>query len=686
MMKLFVKIFFFFLIPVCLHAQYGTYYDYNYYSQNRFDSLQALFKSSVNDSVRMAVSRDLGLYYNESKTDSSFYFHSIQLKLAQQLKQKLWEADAYDILGFVLTSMGNYPKALQYFLNGLLIAEDPKTERDIWRITKFSKTADPYTARITVLASIHNDMNVLYKMAGNESKHMASLLEAQRLASNITDTIMLSFTSMNLGSTYKDRDILDSALIFEKLAVKYAEQTGFKVYYGFMLGLQADIYAKMGLKDSAIKYYLQSIYFNRNQRTYSNEARFSLSYAKLFLDQNELDSSLFYARSGLDIYTITNELAGKLLAYKTLSTIFKRLNQTDKAFYFQELAIAANDSLSNASKVKQFESIGFDKELRVQELEREKVITQNRNRTYAFIAGTTVLCIIGLLLYRNNRQKQKANRILEATLSNLKDTQAQLIQSEKMASLGELTAGIAHEIQNPLNFVNNFSEVSKELIDEVKSERAKVKSERDKVLEEELLDDIAQNLEKINHHGKRADAIVKGMLEHSRTSTRQKEPTDINALAEEYLKLAYQSLRARDKDFNAELITNFDPKIPKIDVVAQDIGRVILNLISNAFYAINERSKKGEAGYIPKVIVTTQLTANSQQLIAIKDNGNGIPQNIVDKIFQPFFTTKPTGQGTGLGLSLSYDIVKAHVGELTVQTKEGEGSEFIIQLPENHTK
>ncbi len=255
-----------------------------------------------------------------------------------------------------------------------------------------------------------------------------------------------------------------------------------------------------------------------------------------------------------------------------------------------------------------------------------------------------------------------------------------------MASLGELTAGIAHEIQNPLNFVNNFSEVSNELIDEMNEELVNGDIEEAKAISK----DIKQNLEKINHHGKRADNIVKGMLQHSRSSTGTKEPTDINALADEYLRLAYHGLRAKDKTFNAELVTDFDESLGKIDVLPQDMGRVILNLITNAFYAVNEKTKSDIEGYQPTVTVSSKRTpllggaAGGPQSvrIAISDNGNGIPKNILDKIFQPFFTTKPTGQGTGLGLSMSYDIVtKGHGGDLKVETKEGEGTTFTIVFP-----
>jgi signal transduction histidine kinase len=274
-------------------------------------------------------------------------------------------------------------------------------------------------------------------------------------------------------------------------------------------------------------------------------------------------------------------------------------------------------------------------------------------------------------------EKQVAERTAELarSLDELKATQTQLIQSEKLASLGELTAGIAHEIQNPLNFVNNFSELSKELIDELEEERSKDKTDRDEALEEELLGDIAQNLEKINHHGKRASSIVKGMLEHSRASSGKKEPADVNALAEEYLRLAYHGIRAKDKGFNADFKANLDESLPKIPLITQDFGRVLLNLINNAFYAVKDMQGKGQ------VIVSTKKLADEIE-IKVSDNGTGIPEPIKAKIFQPFFTTKPTGQGTGLGLSLAYDIVtKGHSGTLEVETKEGEGTTFIIKLP-----
>jgi len=272
-------------------------------------------------------------------------------------------------------------------------------------------------------------------------------------------------------------------------------------------------------------------------------------------------------------------------------------------------------------------------------------------------------------------QKQKDE--LQETLQELKTTQTQLIQSEKMASLGELTAGIAHEIQNPLNFVNNFSEVTSELIEEMEEELNK--GDKDEAIA--IAADIKQNLEKIMHHGKRADGIVKGMLQHSRASSNVKEPTDINKLADEYLRLAYHGLRAKDKSFNADLITHFAEGLPQANLVPQDIGRVLLNLFNNAFYAVKEKQKTADTEFKPMVEVTTLLKGKLLEII-VKDNGTGIPEDIKEKILQPFFTTKPTGEGTGLGLSLSYDIVvKAHSGKIDVKSKQGEGSEFKISLP-----
>jgi two-component system NtrC family sensor kinase len=268
---------------------------------------------------------------------------------------------------------------------------------------------------------------------------------------------------------------------------------------------------------------------------------------------------------------------------------------------------------------------------------------------------------------------------LRTTLAELQATQDQLIQSEKMASLGELTAGIAHEIQNPLNFVNNFADVSVELVAELAEERTR--PTRDRALEAELLADLRQNLQRIAQHGGRAAGIVRGMLEHSRASTGERQPTDVNALADEYLRLAYHGLRAKDKSFNARLQPELAPSLPLIEAVPGDLGRVLLNLFTNAFYAVQKRQQAGEPGYAPTVRVCTKLAGQWVEIV-VSDNGTGMSEAVRERIFQPFFTTKPSGEGTGLGLSLAHDIIEqGHGGTLSVASQEGQGTAFTILLP-----
>ncbi|MBT8209149.1 MAG: GHKL domain-containing protein [Eudoraea sp.] len=325
--------------------------------------------------------------------------------------------------------------------------------------------------------------------------------------------------------------------------------------------------------------------------------------------------------------------------------------------------VRSSEQLSEADKQALLKSLkAADRELQILAFKLER--TEKVKRTTAILLEETI---------QELEQKRTA---VETALSELKATQKQLIHSEKMASLGELTAGIAHEIQNPLNFVNNFSEVSNELIDEMFEELDKGDTAEAKA----IADDLRQNLEKIAHHGKRADGIVKGMLQHSRSSDGVKAPTDLNTFVDEYLRLAYHGMRARDKSFNAALKTDFDPQIGEVTLAPQDMGRVLLNLLTNAFYAVNDRTDLTAEEYQPVVAVKTKATGNRVE-ITVRDNGNGIPEKIKGKIFQPFFTTKPTGQGTGLGLSLSYDIVKAHRGEIRVTSEAGKGTEFIINLP-----
>jgi signal transduction histidine kinase len=688
-MKLFILILLCFFTAEFALAQKNPYWIEP--SRHQADSLKALLTQINNDSTRMYICRELGFYYDEIQRDSSLYYYKQQLLLAQKLKLKLWEAEAYCGMGLALTNLGDTPRSLQVLLNGESIADNNETERNVWHSELLSEDKNPLTARMTILGRIYSNMGVLYIDVDDMKKLLANFFKSRKIAEKLNDKALLSIDDMNLGEAYTYLDKLDSALFFEQEALQSVNESDFKKYKGFILQLIGNIYLTKENYDSAKKYYYESIETDKKQQNLFFLADADVLLADLFEKTGKTDSSLFYSTKGLGIFQTIGSPEGKLKAYKSLSSIYKLRNNIDSAFVYQGLAMAANDSLNNAAKIKMFQDIGFEQQLKMQQLEKERIETQDKIRTYAMLTGIIVVLIIAFLLYRNNRNRKKANEILqkqkeeievqkknvEQTLGELKSTQAQLIHSEKMASLGELTAGIAHEIKNPLNFVNNFSEVSGELIDEMIEELEKGNNED--VLD--IVKDLKQNLEKINHHGKRADSIVKGMLLHSRGTAGEKTPTDINDLLEQYVNLAYHGMRAQNKDFNITIERDYDKTLEKINVVPQDISRVFLNIINNGCYAANDKKKKDGDGFSPTIRVSTKNLKDKVE-IRIKDNGNGVPDKIKDKLFQPFFTTKPTGEGTGLGLSLSYDIVvKQHGGEIKIESKEGEGAEFVIQIP-----
>jgi two-component system NtrC family sensor kinase len=471
-------------------------------------------------------------------------------------------------------------------------------------------------------------------------------------------------------------------LHFEKEAERLAIKTTFRKYLGQVYSLMGGVYRQK--KDPLLekKYYHLGIQVAKEQNNLISLSGIYHLLTRRFIDDGEKDSAIYYARQNLETIRKIGPVSGLSVnlgtVYEHVYLAYKLGNERDSLIKYQGLTLAVKDSLYQVRirNLTDFQHVTLQEQLRLQDVEKERERYQASIRMYAMLVGLAILFIIGLLLYRNNRQNRRAKVKIEKAYDDLKATQQQLIQSEKMASLGELTAGIAHEIQNPLNFVNNFSEVNKELLAEMKEEIAKGNYDEVKI----IADDIISNEDKINHHGKRADGIVKGMLQHSRNSSGQKELTDINDLADEYLRLAYHGMRAKDNTFNVSLKTDFDQDIGKISIVPQDTGRVILNILTNAFHAVSERKNLGEKNYEPRVSVSTKKTGANIHL-TVKDNGTGIPEKILDKIFQPFFTTKPTGKGTGLGLSLSYDIVKSQGGEIKVITKENEGTRFIIILP-----
>ena len=685
-MNHYLKIFLFLLIPVWTNAQ-----------QNLSDSLKNILASAPNDLSRYKACQSIYNYYEERNRDSALYYAEQQLLLSRRYNEKLAEANALIEKGYQLIGFGRYANAHQNLLEAFAITENPKNENQkSWPLTSI-----PFSGsnRLLMLSYAHHIFAILMWQTDNKEREIFHFKEARRIGREINYSIRLGLANMNLGRSYFSIDKLDSALIFEGEAEEEVKKSGFKKYLGQVYQITGEIYSKKGNKDLARQYFYRAIQTSIEQNNRNSLSGNYFSLTKFYLAKLQKDSALKYAKQNLAVILELGPVTGRTVnlgtVYENIYLAYKLTNERDSIFKYQELTLVTKDSISKIriKNLTDVQSASFQEQIRLQNLEKEKVVYQNKIRTYSLLAGLGVILLIALILYRNNRQKQNANKVLETTLNNLKSTQSQLVQSEKMASLGELTAGIAHEIQNPLNFVNNFSEVNTELIDELNQEVDKGNLEEVKAIAK----DIKENEQKINHHGKRADAIVKGMLQHSRSSSGVKEPTDINALCDEYLRLSYHGLRAKDKSFNATIKTDFDKSIGNINIIHQDIGRVVLNLLTNAFYAVDEKKKQAGDAYEPTVSVSTSRSLSfgegrGEVTIKVSDNGNGIPQKVLDKIFQPFFTTKPTGQGTGLGLSLSYDIVtKGHGGELKVETKEDEGlsaeaaaqagTTFIIILP-----
>jgi len=615
-------------------------------AQNKLtDSLKQLLTITNVDTSRVLVLTNLGLQYRNTNPDSSVYFVEKGLALARQIKFKRGEAFALTTIGLALREKGELPKALELQFQALQIAEPNNYPIEaafcLRRIGLIYMDLADYTTCLHYLNLALKKQEAIQYMRG------------------------IAIEYMNLAMTYEYMGQPDSALYFIQKADK--GKNLIEDLYPEVSRVYGNIYARKGNPQLALSYYNKGIKDGMKLNDFRTVSFICSDAARMFQQMNQHDSSISFAKKGVHYGQMASYKKGILFSSTILSELYESINPSE-ALHYYKIATAAKDGLFGAGNIQTIQALITQEESRQKEIEIARTVYQNNLKQYGLLAGLVVFLIIASILYRNNRQKQKTNKILENTLSDLKSTQSQLIQSEKMASLGELTAGIAHEIQNPLNFVNNFSEVNTELIDELKVELAV----GNKQLAEELVNDVKANSEKINHHGKRAGDIVKGMLQHSRSSSGVKEPTDINTLADEYLRLAYHGLRAKDKSFNATMKTDFDASIGNINIIPQDIGRVILNLINNAFYAVNEKARQNITEYEPTVSVSTKKEGN-KVLISVKDNGNGISDKIKEKIFQPFFTTKPTGQGTGLGLSLSYDIVKAHGGELKVETKHIEG-------------
>jgi two-component system, NtrC family, sensor kinase len=623
-------------------------------AQNKLtEALKNQLTAAQEDTARVLIMAELGLQFRNTNPDSSIFYGQKALNLAEHIKYLRGEAIAINTIALAMREKGELPKALALAMKAYKIA-----------------LANNYVYETAL--SVRR-IGLVYMDLKEHRTSLKYLQKAMQLSESIQHKRGMAIEYMNVGMTYEYMSVLDSALYFIQMAENGKEYI--EDLYPEVNRVFGNIYATKGDPKLALFYYRKGIDAGSALNDFRTMSFIYADAARMFRQLNQIDSSIAYAKNGLKYGQLASYKKGILFSSNILAELYDAKNPTEALRYYK-IASTAKDSLFGAGNIKTIQTLISNEEANQKEIESAKVAYENQMKQYGLLVGLGAFSIIAVILYRSNRQKQKTNKVLESTLANLKSTQSQLIQSEKMASLGELTAGIAHEIQNPLNFVNNFSEVNKELLTEMdegieKGDFSEVKS---------IIKNIISNEEKIRHHGKRADAIVRGMLQHSRSSSGVTEPTDINALCDEYLRLSYHGLRAKDNTFNTTLNTDYDKTIGTLNIIPQDIGRVILNLINNAFYAVKEKKALVEDGYVPTISVITKKSGD-KVLISVKDNGNGIPQNILDKIFQPFFTTKPTGQGTGLGLSLCYDFVKTHGGEIRVETKQSEGAKFIIELP-----
>ncbi|HET7000292.1 MAG TPA: ATP-binding protein [Puia sp.] len=626
--------------------------------------------------------------FDSAKKD---YFTSLDIR--QKNGNKAGTAQSYYSIGHYYRALDSLPEALESYYHALEVFEETGNKKGT--------------------GGVRNILSQIYLNQGNDSEALVNAQLASAIQQENRNYSGAANSDLVMGNIEFDRNQYDEALQFYQQAIQML------IPAGLLQSNSGEIYMRMG--DSYQK--KGELDFSRGDRTEGlkkyDQAMAMYDSAKIiFKKSNYSTARIFIGNSystalvplGIRIAKIDIQNKKYAEARRLLDEFFKQprntLDETDLSDAYASLAvldsaagnykgayqayksfIRSRDSVYNVRNNKRLLRIQLQHEYNVREAEtaalqakKDAEARETKNKQDLAILALLILILailaIALIQMRNNKAKQKANGLLQAALANLKSTQTQLIQTEKLASLGELTAGIAHEIQNPLNFVNNFSDLNNELLLELLDEMEKGHMDEVKKIALTVID----NEQKVLRHGKRADAIVKGMLQHSQSGAGTKEWTNINGLADEYLRLAYHGYRAKDNLFNVVLRTNYDDTIGKVNIIPQEIGRVLLNLYNNAFYAVHEKSKEGIAGYEPVVSISTRKLENRVQ-VSVRDNGNGISPDLISKIFQPFFTTKPTGQGTGLGLSLSYDIVKAQGGELKVESEEGSGAEFVVLIP-----
>ena len=644
-------------------------------AQPYIDSLRRELQVAKEDSNKALILCHIAGYHEYKDQDSNEYFMRQAIALSEKIKYPVGIVLAHISKFFTYNLQANYLKALVRAQDNLKEAGALPYDRDYW------------------VAQVRSHLGLVMLEMSDTAKSIAEFSEGIRLAERFGridgDCWWVYSNKARIYYTQKK----DSALILLRKAHALAKSASYRGPYApLSTAFLAQAYLSNHSYPEARDYFQEAITQTKYFGNIYIEARVYRDLMSYFLRQKNIDSAIYFGNKSMEICLANGFGDYASSAGDILSKIYESRHQTDSALKYFKIKQEARDSIFSNTKLANFQLLISENEQKQKEAQIAREKFQNQVELYATLAALLVFFLLTGILYRNNRQKQKAYAIIkkqkqetdvqkakvEQAYQDLQATQNQLVQSEKMASLGELTAGIAHEIQNPLNFVNNFSELNEELIEEM--DKAIGEQEFDSV--QSISSTIKQNLEKIHHHGKRADTIVKGMLMHSRASAGQKELTDLNTLTEEYMRLSYHGYRAKDRSFHSLFKTDFDPALAKISVVPQEMGRVLFNLFGNAFYSMCERAARlAHNEYEPELTVTSRKTSTGAA-IRIRDNGMGIPQKVIDKIFHPFFSTKPTGQGTGLGLSLSYDIItKEHGGTIHVESEEGKFAEFVIELP-----
>ena len=621
------------------------------------DSLRRLLALPQTDYDRVEVLCQVSDQLWTQNTDSAAVYANKALVIARRIHYLQGEGEALNRLGAALRE-SNLARALEVFQQSLRLAETTKDQ--------------------ALMAQNLRSIGIIYVYLRDKPQALAYYFRALKIGEALHDDRRVVIELSNIGLAYDLFGPLDSAQLYQQRALTMARRLHTPTNY-ILYGL-GNAARKRGEIAPARIFYRESIAESRKVHHLRSLNFAYVGLAQLYQQIGRSDSCIYYARLGCQAAQANGFLRGVLNASTLLTQDFRARSKPDSALKYQSLMLVMKDTLFGQEKVMRLQNLNYREQQRTREMAASQEALRSRYRTYALLAGVVALLVLALILARHGRQQELAKEALERSLAELKTAQDQLVQREKMAFLGELTAGIAHELQNPLSFVKNFAEVSSDLVDEITGERRE--PGRNAGLEGEILAGLKQNLLQISQHGQRATSIIKGMLEHSRTGTAQRQATNINELVEESLRLAYQGLRTKEKDFNAELAVTLDPALPSASVVPQDISRVLINLFTNAFHAVQARQRQQpDAAYQPEIAVRTQAVPGAIE-IRIRDNGIGMSEAVKARIFQPFFTTKSVGDGTGLGLSLSHDVVTTgHGGTLTVESREGEGTEFVVTLP-----